>query len=172
LSIIATPEVLPVTLPSLSIALFLAAAGDPATGRDLYSGRRPLQNGGAPCGACHALGGEGLAFSASLGPELSASLGGMDAESLDGLLDALPFPTMAPIYQDRALTPEERAHLTAFLLPAAQHGPPQGGWHLEALGLLGAAGLFLLLALASRRRKPPSRARLLARANLVKGASR
>jgi hypothetical protein len=100
----------------------------------------------------------------------------MDAESLDGLLDALPFPTMVPIYDGRPLTSEERAHLTAFLLPAAQQGPPQGGWRLEALALLVAGGLFLLLALASRGRKPPSRAGLVARARLAKpnpkGASR
>lgn len=159
------------TLSSLSFALLLAAA-DPAAGRALFTGERPFQHGGAPCGACHALGGQGLALTASLGPELSGSLAAMDAESLDGLLDALPFPSMVPVYEGRALTPEERAHLTAFLLPAAQRGPPQGAWRLEALGLLGAAALVLLVALAARRRKPASRARLLARANLVKGASR
>ena len=160
------------TISSLSLVLILAAAGDPDTGRDLFSGARPLLNGGAPCGACHAVGGHGLAFSATLGPELSAALATMDPELLDGLLDALPFPTMTPIYEAHALTPEERAHLTAFLIPAAQLGPPRDGWRFEALGLLGAAGLFLLLALAARGRKPPSRARLLARAHLVKGASR
>ena len=164
------------TLSSLSCLLLLAAAGDPATGRELFGGARALQNGGPPCGACHALGGQGLAASASLGPELSASLATMDAESLDGLLDALPFPTMMPLYEGRALTPEERAHLTAFLLPAARQGPPRDGWRVEALALLVAAGLFLPLLLASRRRKAPSRARLVARARLVKplakGASR
>lgn len=164
------------TLPWLTTTLLLATAGDPAAGRALYTGERPMQAGGAPCGACHALGAEGLALSASLGPELSAALSGMDEASLDGLLEALPFPTMVPAYQGHALTPEERAHLTAYLLPAAQRGPPSGSWHFEALGLLLALGLFLLLALASRRRKPPSRARLLARAHLlkdlVKGASR
>jgi hypothetical protein len=174
LSIIADTEA-PVTLATLP-CLLLLAAGDPSAGRDLFTGARALQNGGAPCGTCHGLGGLGLAASASLGPELSASLAAMDPESLDGLLDALPFPTMVPIYDGRPLTPEERVHLTAFLLPAAQLGPPQGGWHLEALALLVAAALFLLLALASRGRKPPSRARLVARARLVepiaKGASR
>jgi hypothetical protein len=161
-----------VTPSSLSIALLLAAAGDPSTGRALFIGARPFQGGGAPCGVCHALGGQGLAFQAALGPELSSALSTMDAESLDGLLDALPFPTMVPVYEGHALTPEERAHLTAFLVPAARQGPPRHGWRFEALGLLGAAGLFLLLAMAARGRKPPSRARLLARAHLVKGASR
>jgi hypothetical protein len=161
-----------VTLSSFSLVFLLAAGGDPALGRSLFTGARQLQAGGAPCGACHALGGEGLAASASLGPELSATLATMDPEALDGLLDALPFPTMVPVYEGRALTPEERAHLTAFLIPAAQHGPPRDGWSFEGLGLLGAAALFLVLALASRRRKAPSRARLLARAAHLQGGSR
>lgn len=164
--------VIAVTLSSLSFALLLAAAGDPATGRGLFIGTRPFRNGGAPCGACHAIGGQGLAFSASLGPDLSASLAGMDPEALDGILDGLPFPTMVPVYEGRALTPEERADLAAFLLPAAQQGPPRGAWRFELLGAAGAAVLFAALALASRRRKAPSRARLLARAANLQGGSR
>lgn len=159
------------TLSSLSFALLLAA-GDPAAGRALFTGARPFQNGGAPCGACHALGGQGLAYTASLGPELSATLSAADAETLDALLEALPFPTMTPIYEGRPLTPEERVHLGAFLLPAAQAGPPRAAWHFELLGLAGAAALFAALALASRRRKAPSRARLLARAAHLQGGSR
>jgi mono/diheme cytochrome c family protein len=150
----------------------LAAEPSLAAGRDLFIGSRPFQNGGAPCGACHGLGGEGLAFTASLGPELSAGLSGMDPEALDGLLEALPFPTMMPIYGGRALTPAERADLTAYLIQAAKKGPPRSAWHFELYGLIGAGVLFLGLALAWRRRKPPSRTRLLARAANLHGGSR
>jgi mono/diheme cytochrome c family protein len=143
-----------------------------AAGRDLFIGSRPFQNGGAPCGACHGLGGEGLAFTASLGPELSAGLSGMDLAALDGLLEALPFPTMMPVYEGHALTPAERADLTAYLVQAATKGPPRNAWHFELYGLIGAVVLFLGLALAWRRRKPPSRARLLARAANLHGGSR
>jgi hypothetical protein len=150
----------------------VAAEPSPAAGRDLFIGSRPFQNGGAPCGACHGLGGEGPAFTASLGPELSAGLSGMDPEALDGLLEALPFPTMMPVYEGRALTPGERADLTAFLIQAAKKGPPRNAWYFELYGLIGAGVLFLGLALAWRRRKPPSRARLLARAANLHGGSR
>jgi mono/diheme cytochrome c family protein len=143
-----------------------------AAGRDLFIGSRPFQHGGAPCGACHGLGGEGLAFTASLGPELSAGLSGMDLAALDGLLEALPFPTMMPVYEGHALTPAERADLTAYLVQAATKGPPRNAWHFELYGLIGAVVLFLGLALAWRRRKPPSRARLLARAANLHGGSR
>jgi len=152
----------------------VAAAAEPSavTGRDLYTGARPFRNGGAPCGACHGLGGEGIAFTASLGPELSSGLATMDPASLDGLLEALPFPSMTPVYEGRALTPAERADLVAYLIPAAAKGPPRDAWHLEACGLAVALLLFLGLALARRRRKAPSRARLLARAAHFQGGSR
>jgi hypothetical protein len=139
------------------------AAGSPEAGRALFIGARAFERGGAPCGACHALGGEGVAFTASLGPELS-SLASLEPEALDGLLETLPFPTMAPLYEGRPLGAAERADLVAFLLPAARRGPPSGAWRFEACGALVAALLFLGLALNARRRKPPSRARLLARA--------
>ena len=148
------------------------SSGRIEVGRDLFTGTRPFQNGGAPCGACHGLGGEGVAFTASLGPELSSGLATMDPESLDGLLEALPFPSMTPVYEGRALTPAERADLVAYLIPAAAKGPPRDAWHFEACGALVALLLFLALALAWRRRKAPSRARLLARAAHLQGGSR
>ena len=151
----------------------VAGAAEPSAqaGRDLFTGARPFQNGGAPCGACHGLGGEGVAFTASLGPELSSGLATMDPVALDGLLEALPFPSMTPVYEGRALTPAERADLVAYLIPAAGKGPPRDAWHFEAWGLAIAVLLFLGLAMAWRRRKAPSRARLLARAARFQGGS-
>jgi len=147
------------------------AAGSAASGRDLFIGTRRFQNGGAPCGACHAIGGEGLAFTASLGPELATTLSSMDTATLDGLLETLPFPTMAPIYDGRTLTPSERADLAAFLVPAAQRGPPNGAWRFAVWGAAVAVVLFLVLAVAWRQRKGPTRARLLSRAAQMQGGS-
>jgi mono/diheme cytochrome c family protein len=147
------------------------AAGSVQAGRELFVGSRPFRNGGAPCGACHGLGGEGLALTASFGPELSAGLTGLDPEALDGLLDSLPFPSMTPVYEGRALTPGERADLAAYLVQAVKQGPPAADWRFESLGLIGAALGFLALAVAWRRRKTPSRARLLARAHHTPGGS-
>ena len=100
----------------------VAGAAEPSAqaGRNLFTGARPFQNGGAPCGACHGLGGEGVAFTASLGPELSSGLATMDPAALDGLLEALPFPSMMPVYEGRALTPAERADL----VPPTSSPPP------------------------------------------------
>jgi hypothetical protein len=96
----------------------------------------------------------------------------MDPEALDGLLETLPFPTMVPVYDGRALTASERADLVAFLIPAARQGPPRDTWRFPAAGAAFAVLLFLGLAIAWRRRKAPSRARLLARAARLQGGSR
>jgi mono/diheme cytochrome c family protein len=153
----------------LSLLAFVAAvatAAEPSaeSGRALFIGARAFQAGGAPCGACHGIGGEGVPFTATLGPELSTSLAGMDPEALMGLLDTLPFPTMVPVYDGHALTEAERADLAAFLIPAAKRGPPSATLHFVACGALIAFLLFVGLAANSRRRKPRSRARLIARA--------
>jgi len=154
-----------VALLSLLVAGTAGAAEPSASaGRALFIGSRAFQGGGAPCGACHGLGGEGGAFTASLGPELSSGLATMDPAALDGLLEALPFPSMVPVYEGRPLTPAERADLVAYLIPAAKQGPPRDTWRFEAYGALVALLLFLGLALAFRRRKAPSRGRLIDRA--------
>ena len=139
-------------------------------GRALFIGARRFEKGGAPCGACHALGGEGLAFTASLGPELSMTLADLDAPAVGGLLESLPFPTMTPIYDGRPLTPAERTDLAAYLVAAARQGAPQDAWRFGAWGAAVAALLFIGLSLASRRRKGSSRARLLARVHLEGGS--
>jgi mono/diheme cytochrome c family protein len=159
-------------MPAVRVALLsllvagTAGAAEPSAGagRALFIGARAFQGGGAPCGACHALGGEGIAFTASLGPELASGLATMDPAALDGLLEALPFPSMAPVYEGRPLTPAERADLVAYLIPAAKQGPPGDAWRFEACGAFVAVILFLVLALNGRRRKARSRARLIDRA--------
>ena len=148
-----------------------AGAGDPARGRDLFIGAAPFLKGGAPCGACHAIGGQRAAFGAALGPELSASFAGMSAADMDGILTDLPFPTMAPIYSGRALEPAERADLAAFLSQAAGIPPPGAGRFVAWSALVAAAGLALA-ALAARWRRGSLRDELRAKALPTHGRSR
>ncbi|GEJ56967.1 hypothetical protein [Anaeromyxobacter diazotrophicus] len=125
-------------------------AGDPGPGRRLFIGAQRLAAGGPPCGACHAIGGQGAAFAAALGPELTRSFDGMPREAVDGLLQDLPFPTMAPLYAGRALTEGERRQLAVFLLDAAGK-PAPGGGPLAAWAALLTALALLGLGLARRR---------------------
>jgi hypothetical protein len=162
----------------IAIACGLAAAadpaggpGDPSRGRDLFIGSTPFQNGGAPCGACHAIGGERAAFGAALGPELSSTFAGMTPVDMDPILEALPFPSMEPLYAGRPLDPAERADLAAFLARAAGVPPPGAGAFL-AWSAAGAALLLALVALVSLRRRGSLREELRARALPTHGRSR
>jgi mono/diheme cytochrome c family protein len=138
------------------------AGGDPLRGRALFIGARRFQNGGSPCGACHAVGGQGGAFAAGMGPELSRSFEGMDPPTVDSLLEDLPFPSMMPVYQGHPLTPPERADLASFF-GQVTGAPPPG-----ALGVAGYAAALALacvgaMAAAARRRKGSTGARLVDR---------
>jgi hypothetical protein len=136
---------------------------DALSGRALFIGARPLAAGGSPCGACHAIGGASAPFAAALGPELSRTFEGLDGESVGALLDELgSFPTMAPLYAGRPLTPVERSDLAAFLVEAAGK-PAPGGAAVAGWAALGAALGLVLLALAARRRPASPREELLAR---------
>lgn len=158
-------------IAGLASAADPVGAGDPARGRDLFIGAVPFRNGGAPCGACHAIGGQGAAFAAALGPELSASFTGMSAADVDGLLADPPFSTMAPLYAGRALEPAERADLAAFLLDAAGKPPPGAGRIVAWAALVAAAGLALA-AWAARWRRGSLREALRSKALPTHGGSR
>jgi hypothetical protein len=143
-----------------------AHPADALVGRALFIGARPFAAGGPPCGACHAIGGASAPFAAALGPELSKSFDGMDAATVDGILQDLPFPTMTPLYAGRALTPAERDDLSAFLLQVAGRPAPGGAAVAGWAGLVVAVCLSVL-ALSQRRARGSSRAALLERARRV-----
>jgi hypothetical protein len=147
-------------------ALAGAPTGDPMAGRALFIGARAFEKGGSPCGACHAIGGESAPFAASLGPELSASFDGLDAEAVDGMLQDPPFPTMVPIYAGHPLSPAERADLTAFLLQASGKPAPGGRQVATYAAIIAVVGLALV-GLVARRRKGSMREALLARTPLA-----
>jgi len=167
--------------PFAACAALLAAAsaaaieppsspGDIAPGRRLFIGAQRLAAGGPPCGACHAIGGQGAALAASLGPDLAHIFEGLPPEAVDGLLQDLPFPTMAPLYAGRALTEGERRQLSAFLLDAAGK-PVPGGGRLAAWAALLAALVLLGLGLAAQRRGGSVHAQLLAAARRRPGGA-
>ena len=139
------------------------AGGEPEVGKSLFFGTTRFRNGGAACVACHAIsglpGGGG-----TLGPDLSQTYADYGEEGITPVLAGFPFPSMKPIYDARPLTPEEQAHLKAFLRISAE-GEPSGekGWFL----LLGLGGFLLVTGLAHivwRKRLSEVRRPLLRRA--------
>src|SRR3990170_5745737 len=129
-------------------------AGDADRGKLLFEGADRFAAGGPPCLSCHSVAGVGALGGGQLGPDLTGAFekyGG--AQGLDGVLAAVAFPTMAPIFGDRPLSAAERADLVAFLESAADEERPalQAG-KLVALSLGVAALIGLLAAVVWRRR--------------------
>ena len=162
-----------------AVAVFVSAhaladgiTGDVQRGRSLFSGATRTSNGGPPCGACHAIGGEGPAFAGSLGPDLSRSFEGLPADAVDGLLQDLPFPTMAPLYTGHPLTPAERADLGAFLTTTGERPAPPDGRRAAGWAAALAVTCLALMSVAARRQKGSTRARLMAQPPAAGGGSR
>lgn len=141
------PEAQPPQTPQAPSQQPAPVAGDPVMGEQLFTGQMPLVGGGPHCIACHnvanitpglplnggSLGPDLTHVARRLGPGLPATLGGLAG-----------FPTMQGVYRNRALTPEEQAHLVAFFERAnlqLTQPPDNGGiWYWSA----GAAGTLLL----------------------------
>lgn len=109
--------------------------GNADTGRTLFYGTSRFVHGGAPCIACHAISGA-PGGGGTLGPDLSQVYTDYGEEAIAPVLAELPFPSMTPIYETRPLTPEEQAHIMAFLRVSAE-GEPAGN-----------SGGFLLFGIA------------------------
>jgi mono/diheme cytochrome c family protein len=122
-----------------------ALPGDPVVGRALFTGVARLQNGGPSCMACHSVGGIGALGGGALGPDLTTAYGRYGEAGIASVLAALPFPAMNPIFRDRPLTPQEQAHLKAFLQQASAERPSRA---LASLAVLAVVGAGVLLGLA------------------------
>jgi mono/diheme cytochrome c family protein len=132
--------------PGASAADANVTMGDPARGEKLYTGAASLANGGTACNACHTVSGVGFLGGGALGPDLThafTKFGG--ATGMNATLTGLPFPSMQPIFANKALTPEEQADLLAFFQqvdqPQATAFPLSGPVFLF-IGIAGAGGLF------------------------------
>ncbi len=130
----------------------IAQQGDPAIGRALYTGARAFEKGGPPCGACHAMGGEGLY--ASFGPDLGQSKVALDLDMLDGVMADQPYRTMKPLYRTHPISEAERAHVAAWIRSVTGKPPAGGGARLAFQSALAAVALGAALAWRRRRISP------------------
>ena len=128
------------------------SAEDIERGRELFAGDRRLEAGGAPCLACHHIGGLGALGGGALGPDLSKvfeRFGGR--RGLESWLAAPPTPMMSSLYRTRPISADEILAFTAFFEQRAAdeavlHGTGRGAFlAFGAAGSLLLAGLFHLL---------------------------
>jgi mono/diheme cytochrome c family protein len=119
--------------------------GDAGKGRDIYTGKTPLQNGGAACFSCHNIRGIGAPGGGTLGKDLTTAYFAFGEQGLTSILTTTPFPMMAEIYTEQPLTDDEIAHLLAFLGEAsasADFTPAQSPRIFIIVGVVG----FLIIA--------------------------
>lgn len=139
--------------------------GNPARGKNLFTGATRFRNGGAPCLACHTIAGIGRLGGGKIGPDLtraSTKYGG--AAGIASILATLPFPTMRPLFQGHPLTAAEQANLAAFLRQASRSERPGSAvWPLLGLAVGGAAALLALTLVVWRHRALAVRHTLLKR---------
>jgi mono/diheme cytochrome c family protein len=119
--------------------------GDPSVGRELFTGARRLENGGAACISCHAVAGIGASGGGMLAKDLTEAAATY-GDALPELVRAAPFTVMRAVFGPQPLTEAEVADLSAFLVEAAASG--QAGSSSLAFPLSGLAGAILLGALA------------------------
>jgi len=111
-----------------------------AQGRALFTGGKPLANGGAPCTACHGFWIAGVS-GGNLAVDLSARAEAAGEQGFRGMLKSLNFPIMRRMYADKPLTEEEITSLVVFAKEAVARKATPAGMYYPATGV----GVFVCL---------------------------
>mgnify|MGYP001605347436 CR=1 FL=1 len=122
-----------------------AQMGDAHIGRDLFTGKIPLENGGPACLSCHNTGGIGALGGGAVAKDLTDTYSDLGEQGLAAVLKTTPFPMMREVYSARPLTDGEVANLLAYLKGVAdsEKQAPAPWWLF--LALIGLAGALLVL---------------------------
>ncbi|MDO8717138.1 MAG: c-type cytochrome [Dehalococcoidales bacterium] len=95
----------------------VATAGDANKGRDIFTGKTILENGGAACISCHNVDGIATLGGGSFASDLTNVLGGkgLNEKGLTSVLSKTPFPIMKAVFGPRPLGADEVVNLVSFL---------------------------------------------------------
>lgn len=120
---------------------------DIATGRQLFMGLTPLQNGGTSCISCHTTNGiSGMLGGGTLGPNLSGSMARLGGrKGISSWLAAPPTPTMQATFQNSSLAAEEILPLVAYIQQQSQQTQARRSGPFINYLLFGLGGSVLLL---------------------------
>jgi hypothetical protein len=135
-------------------------------GESLFRGTTRLANKGPACATCHAVASLPFPSGGTMGPDLTHEYSRIGLVGLQGSLQTLFFPTMAPLYANRPLTTDEQGDLLAFLKDADQ-GRYAEGTPTIRFGIVAVIGCLILLGVTwtlGRRRVRSVRHALLKRA--------
>jgi hypothetical protein len=79
-----------------------------------------------------------------VGRDLTQAYSAFGEQGLSSLLEAMPFPMMKEIYDDKPLTDEENARLVAFLQEVSTSGSPAPAPSPGTFLIVSVAGFFLV----------------------------
>lgn len=127
-----------------------AAVGDPQRGKNLFTGKQAMLNGGPNCIACHSTVDVTSLGGGTLGPELTNVLQRYGGEAgMASALAGLPFPTMQGVFLNKPLDVQEQADLLAYFIQVNQKVPAKANlvyWFWIGGGI-GALVFFVLMAI-------------------------
>ncbi|HAZ14105.1 MAG: hypothetical protein A2X86_02935 [Bdellovibrionales bacterium GWA2_49_15] len=113
-------------------------------GRDLFTGKTRLVNGGASCISCHSVKDEKVFFGGTLAKDLSTSYN----VGIVGTM-ATSMPAMISAYKTHELALSEKAHLELFLKTVKENQLFTHSRQLQSLVFLGGIVFFFVLVLVS-----------------------
>lgn len=124
--------------------------GDASIGKEIFTGKIPLRNGGGACISCHNISGLGVLAGGTVGRDLTTVYATLGQPGLVSLLKTTPLPIMVELYKAKPLTDEEINHLIAFfqkagMSPETAEQSPGVFIIIGVIGFLFVIGLFQLL---------------------------
>jgi hypothetical protein len=144
-------------------------AGDINTGRDLFTGRRRLQNGGPACASCHSVATLPFPHGGTMAPDLTHTYSKLGPQGMHYALRTLYFPAMNALFLNRQLTVGEERDLTAFLQDADRSTSSSTATGLTGgLAILGFVVLLGVTWASGRGRVDSVRRKLLKRAGVYR----
>lgn len=90
------------------------------TGAMLFSGKKPLANGGSACSSCHSVKDERIFSGGTLAKDLTETWDVMGSAGVAAIIKSSPFPVMNMAYHGRLLTEDEVIDLTSYLKSVSQ----------------------------------------------------
>lgn len=145
LDLIATESKLPRSqFAGLQISDRPLTAVDIERGKQIFRGEQSLTNGGPACISCHTVKGLTLLGGGRLGPDLTRVFERLRGrKGLGAWLASPASPTMAPVFKQRTLQPEEVLSLIALFEDEAKRGGQDDTTSLLNFFLLGVGGMVV-----------------------------
>ncbi|OGO32330.1 MAG: hypothetical protein A2Z29_02495 [Chloroflexi bacterium RBG_16_56_11] len=144
-----------------------AITGDADIGRDIFTGKVPLENGGGACISCHNIAGAGALGGGTLAKDMTDAYSRLGEAGLTAIIKTAPFPIMKEIYGEQPLTDAEVAHLVVYLGEVDRaEKKAVGPGIMVTVSIAGFLVVLLVLQFVWRQRLGG------VRRNLVKGGSR